>query len=137
MLTGKMNDIHVSEAHVCPTVNGDAGRECAASIDDLLDQAVAAINRGDRVAATALAAQMLAVGRKLPAFGRESRLSTTPSRPVGGPKHSRNRRIRQCSRPSHRLGPGDVSFEAKRFRHVAVAIPQVRISRVIAMSPRQ
>jgi hypothetical protein len=36
----------------------------------------------------------------------------------------------------HRLGPGDVSFEAKRFRHVAVAIPQVRISRVIAMSPR-
>ena len=31
------------------------------SIDELLDRAVAAINRGDRVAATALAGQVLAV----------------------------------------------------------------------------
>jgi hypothetical protein len=54
MLTGKINDIYVSEARVCPTVNGDAGRECAGPIEDLLDQAVAAINRGDRVTATAL-----------------------------------------------------------------------------------
>jgi hypothetical protein len=28
-------------------------------------------------------------------------------------------------------------FEGKRFRHVAVAIPEVRVSRVIAASPRQ
>ena len=56
-----MNDIYVSEAHVCPTVNGDAGPECAVTIDDLLDQAVAAINRGDRVAGTALGEQVLAV----------------------------------------------------------------------------
>ena len=34
--------------------------EGAAPIDDLLDQAVAAINRGDRVAGTALAEQVLA-----------------------------------------------------------------------------
>ena len=61
MLTGKNSDIYVSEAHVCPTVNGDAGPECAAPIDDLLDQAVTAINRGDRVAGTALGEQVLAV----------------------------------------------------------------------------
>jgi hypothetical protein len=36
----------------------------------------------------------------------------------------------------HRLGPRDMSFEAKRFRHVAVAIPELRISRVIMVSPR-
>jgi hypothetical protein len=34
-----------------------------ASIDELLDRAVAAINRGDRVTATALAGQVLAVDR--------------------------------------------------------------------------
>jgi hypothetical protein len=28
-------------------------------------------------------------------------------------------------------------LETKRFRHVAVAIPEVRVSRVIAVSPRQ
>jgi hypothetical protein len=35
----------VNEAHVCLAVNGDAGQECAAPIDDLLDQVVAVINR--------------------------------------------------------------------------------------------
>ena len=44
-----------------PTGHADAGPECAASIDELLDRAVAAINRGDRVTATALAGQVLAV----------------------------------------------------------------------------
>jgi hypothetical protein len=28
-------------------------------------------------------------------------------------------------------------FEAKRFRHIPVPIPELRISRVIAASPRQ
>ena len=37
--------------------------ERGASIDELLDRAVAAINRGDRAAATALAGQVLAVDR--------------------------------------------------------------------------
>ena len=37
----------------------------------------------------------------------------------------------------HRLGPRDMSFEAKGSRHVAVAIPEVRVSRGIAVSPRQ
>src|ERR1700756_4266904 len=37
----------------------------------------------------------------------------------------------------HRLSPRDMSFEAKRFRHVAVAVPEVRVSRAIAASPRQ
>jgi hypothetical protein len=44
-------------------------------------------------------------------------------------------RLRPWSR--HRLGPSDMSFEAKRFRHVAVAIREVCISRGIAVSPRQ
>ena len=35
--------------------------ERGASIDELLDRAVAAINRGDRVSASALAGQVLAV----------------------------------------------------------------------------
>ena len=43
-----------------PQERGGAGPECSASIDHLLDQAVAAINRGDRVAGTALAEQVLA-----------------------------------------------------------------------------
>ena len=43
-----------------PTGHDDDGPECAAPIDDLLDLAVAAINRGDRVAGTALAEQVLA-----------------------------------------------------------------------------
>jgi hypothetical protein len=51
----------MSEAHVCPAVNGDAAPEGAVPIDDLLDQAVAAINRGDRVTGTALEEQVLAV----------------------------------------------------------------------------
>jgi hypothetical protein len=37
----------------------------------------------------------------------------------------------------HRLGPRDMSLEAKRSRHVAVAIPEIRISRVIAVRLRQ
>jgi hypothetical protein len=37
----------------------------------------------------------------------------------------------------HSLSPRDMSFEAKRFRHVAVAIPEMRVSRGIAVSPRQ
>jgi class 3 adenylate cyclase len=50
----------VSDTQVRPHGNGDAGPGCAAPIDDLIDRAVAAINRGDRVAATALAEQVLA-----------------------------------------------------------------------------
>jgi hypothetical protein len=42
-------------------VNGDAGVECAVPIDNLPNQAVAAVNRGDRVAGTALGEQVLAV----------------------------------------------------------------------------
>ena len=43
--------------------DGDDRLGGVASIDDLLDRAVAAINRGDRAAATALAGQVLAVDR--------------------------------------------------------------------------
>ena len=50
--------------------------------------------------------------------------------------------FRMAHRPSpprswHRLGPVDMPFEAKRFRHVAVAIPIVAIRGVVAVSPRQ
>ncbi len=41
--------------------HGSNGRDRGASIDELLDRAVAAINRGDRACATALAGQVLAV----------------------------------------------------------------------------
>ena len=37
----------------------------------------------------------------------------------------------------HCLGPLDMPLEAKGFRHVAVAIPQVRVGPGIAVSPRQ
>ena len=43
--------------------DGAAGAEHAASIDELLDRAVAAINCGDRTAASGLAGQVLAVDR--------------------------------------------------------------------------
>ena len=57
----KCHAIDVSDGRVRPAGHGDAGPGGAASIDELLDRAVAAINRGDRVAATALAEQVLAV----------------------------------------------------------------------------
>jgi hypothetical protein len=52
---------------------------------------------------------------------------------------SRQGRTRTADRPPswHRLGPRNMPLEAKRFRHVAVAIPQVCVSRGIAVSPRQ
>jgi hypothetical protein len=37
----------------------------------------------------------------------------------------------------HRLGPLHVPLEAKRSRHVAVAIPQLHITRGVAVSPRE
>ena len=50
----------MTDNQVSPTAHGDAGPKTAAAIDDLLDQAVAAINRGDRVTATALAERVIA-----------------------------------------------------------------------------
>jgi hypothetical protein len=37
----------------------------------------------------------------------------------------------------HRLGPGDVSFEAKRFRHRVIAIHQLAVGDVVATGPGQ
>ena len=54
----------VSDASVRSARNGDARPDRGASVDELLDRAVAAINRGDRVTATALAGQVLAVDRE-------------------------------------------------------------------------
>jgi hypothetical protein len=51
-----------------------------------------------------------------------------------------SRQAGPASRPTalrHRLGPRDMSLEAKCFRHVAVAVPQVHISRGVPVSPRQ
>ena len=47
------------------------------------------------------------------------------------------RALESLSRLGHRLGPRDMPLEAKRSRHVAVAIPEVRVGRRIAVSPRQ
>ena len=52
--------MEVSDGSVRSATDGEARPEGEASIDELLDRAVAAINRGDRVTATALAAQVLA-----------------------------------------------------------------------------
>jgi hypothetical protein len=35
----------------------------------------------------------------------------------------------------HRLGPGDMPLEAKRFRHVAVAVPEVAVGGFVAACP--
>ena len=51
----------MSDGQTGHTPNRDASPGRGASIDELLDRAVAAINRGDRAAATALAGQVLAV----------------------------------------------------------------------------
>ena len=53
----------VSDDRLPDTRDGGADPEHAASIDELLDRAVAAINRGDRMAASGLAGQVLAVDR--------------------------------------------------------------------------
>ena len=50
----------MSDGRVRSTTDGDARPAGGASIDELLDRAVAAINRGDRATATALAGQVLA-----------------------------------------------------------------------------
>jgi hypothetical protein len=46
-------------------------------------------------------------------------------------------RFPDCQVSFHRLGPFHVSLEAKRSRHVAVAIPKLRVSDRIAVSPCQ
>jgi class 3 adenylate cyclase/tetratricopeptide (TPR) repeat protein len=53
----------VSDGQVRSQRHLDAGRARGASIDELLDRAVSAINSGDRAAATALAGRVLAVDR--------------------------------------------------------------------------
>jgi class 3 adenylate cyclase len=50
----------VTDGRLRSTRDGDGRATDAASIDELLDRAVAAINRGDRAAGTALAGQVLA-----------------------------------------------------------------------------
>jgi class 3 adenylate cyclase/tetratricopeptide (TPR) repeat protein len=54
------HDIEVSDGRMRSASDGEACQDGGASIDELLDRAVAAINRGDRAAATALAGQVLA-----------------------------------------------------------------------------
>src|SRR6478672_11313043 len=54
------HDIGVSDGRVRSTAEGKTRPAGGASIDELLDRAVAAINRGDRATATALAGQVLA-----------------------------------------------------------------------------
>jgi class 3 adenylate cyclase len=56
----RCHDIEVTNGRVSSTSDGDGRPTGGASIDELLDRAVAAINRGDRAAATALAGQVLA-----------------------------------------------------------------------------
>ena len=66
------------------------------------------------------------------------RSASVSHRPVE-PSTSVNRNVTtpEGEPPSwHRLGPGDMPLEAKGFRHVAVTIPEIRVSRGIAMSLR-
>src|SRR6476659_6206890 len=54
------HDVGVSDGRTRSTAEGKPRPAGGASIDELLDRAVAAINRGDRATATALAGQVLA-----------------------------------------------------------------------------
>ena len=54
------HDIEVTDGRLRSTRDGEGRPAGGVSIDELLDRAVAAINRGDRAAATALAGQVLA-----------------------------------------------------------------------------
>src|SRR6201998_2317299 len=54
------HDIKVTDGRVSSTSDGDRRPTGGAAIDELLDRAVAAINRGDRAAAPALAGRVLA-----------------------------------------------------------------------------
>jgi len=45
--------------------------------------------------------------------------------------------LESLSHLGHDLSPGDMPLKLKRSRHVAVAIPEKRVSRGIAVSPRQ
>src|SRR6478609_3006929 len=75
--------------------------------------------------------------------------ATSPETVVGEPHSSQNLAFSRRSvpqdphttptviRPSHRLGPGDMSFEAKRFRHRAIATHQVPVSNIVAAGSRQ
>src|SRR5215813_14327194 len=49
--------------------------------------------------------------------------------PVPHPPHA----TPVVTRPSHRLGPRDVSFEAKRFRHRAIAAHQVPVGDIVTV----
>jgi hypothetical protein len=53
------HDIEVSDGRERSTTDGEARVAGGRSIDELLDRAVAAINRGDRAMATALVGQVL------------------------------------------------------------------------------
>ena len=59
----RWHDIDVSDSGVRYARNGGGRPERGVSIDELLDRAVAAINRGDQTAASALAGQVLEIDR--------------------------------------------------------------------------
>jgi class 3 adenylate cyclase len=59
-----VHDTDVSDGSVRSARDGDAYPERGESIDELLDRAVAAINRGGRVTATVIAGHVLAVDEK-------------------------------------------------------------------------
>ena len=80
-------------------------------------------------------------------LGGQQRLLDRAQRGVIGPKHPVGYRRHGLARPrgwsncrlflirDHRLGPGDVSFEAERFRHRAIATHQVPIDGIVAAGP--
>ena len=54
---------------------------------------------------------------------------------LGGPNILQASNCRLFRTLDHRLGPGDVSFEAKRFRHRAIAAHQVPVGDIVAAGP--
>ena len=63
--------------------------------------------------------------------------STHRSRPAAAAAQARSGPSRMTERPLswHRLGPRNMSLVAKRFGHVEVAIPGVRVRCGIVLSP--
>jgi acyl-CoA synthetase (AMP-forming)/AMP-acid ligase II len=116
--------------------------ECGAGlVVDEVDADLLAVLRRAVPAAKGNTTRLATLG---PVDGLEARVvdevgNLLPTRGVTCPE---NGLFRDGSKPRgppsrHRLGPRDMTLEAKRSRHVTVGIPKLRITRVVAVSPRQ
>jgi hypothetical protein len=79
----------------------------------------------------------LDVVSEFPGCESPSWAAPTGGRCIDFPREAPINRGTETSPSRHRLGPRDMPFKLKRFRHVAVAIPEVRVTCRVAASPRR